>query len=280
MVAVASKVKECPECGLPNPEDQKQCSKCGHDFTKSSLKLGPIVGGLFMVVAVAGLAVALWYLVSSSGNTTGVITNGSPRVVKNLPPPALPVASIPGKGSRSFPETGKTVNGIFLDYWNKTNGLSQHGFPISDVIQEVADMDGNQYAVQYFERSLFEYHPELPPDQQVQLSQLGRLRYRQKYPNGALNQTKNLGDGKFFPETSEFVGGKFWQFWQERGGLTMLGYPVSQEFYEVSSINGKAYVVQYFERAILEAHPENKAPDDVLLAQLGTLRYKEKYVAK
>jgi len=29
--------------------------------------------------------------------------------------------------------------------------------------------------VQWFERARFEYHPENPPDQQVQLTQLGRM---------------------------------------------------------------------------------------------------------
>jgi hypothetical protein len=34
--------------------------------------------------------------------------------------------------------------------------------------------------------------------------------------------------------------------------------------------------VQYFERAVFEHHPENAAPNDVLLSLLGTLRYEQK----
>ena len=30
-----------------------------------------------------------------------------------------PSSDVPGSGSRTFPETGKTVRGIFLDYWNQ-----------------------------------------------------------------------------------------------------------------------------------------------------------------
>jgi C-terminal peptidase prc len=37
--------------------------------------------------------------------------------------------------------------------------------------------------------------------------------------------------------------------------------------------------VQYFERAVFEYHPENQAPYDVLLSQLGTTRYKALYAA-
>ena len=35
--------------------------------------------------------------------------------------------------------------------------------------------------------------------------------------------------------------------------------------------------MQYFERAVFEKHPENQPPYDVLLSQLGTFQYKQKY---
>src|SRR4051794_36066343 len=37
--------------------------------------------------------------------------------------------------SRLFPETGKTVRGKFLTYWNGHGGLPQQGFPISEEMQ-------------------------------------------------------------------------------------------------------------------------------------------------
>lgn len=55
------------------------------------------------------------------------------------------------------------------------------------------------------------------------------------------------------------------------------GYPISDEFMEVSPLNGKPYTVQYFERAVFEYHPENARPYDVLLSHLGLFRYNEKY---
>src|SRR5690349_24819501 len=87
---------------------------------------------------------------------------------------------IPGTGSQTFPETGQTVSGIFLDYWNTHGGLEQQGFPISTSLNEVSDLDGKSYAVQYFERAVFEYHPEQQPPYNVLLSQLGTFQYRQK----------------------------------------------------------------------------------------------------
>lgn len=86
--------------------------------------------------------------------------------------------------SRTFKETGKTVSGRFLEYWNQNGGLAQQGFPISDEFQEKSDLDGKVYTVQYFERSVFEMHPENPKPYDVLLSQLGTFRYKEKYPNG------------------------------------------------------------------------------------------------
>jgi hypothetical protein len=183
--------------------------------------------------------------------------------------------AVPGTGSRTFKETGKAVSGLFLQHWDRNGGVTQQGYPISTVMMERSDLDGKTYAVQYFERSVFEYHAENKAPYDVLLSQLGTFRYRQQYPNGAANQAEARSGGRFFPETGHYVGGTFLQYWQEHGGLAQQGYPISGEFNEVSALNGKTYKVQYFERAVFELHPENKAPYDVLLSQLGTFRYKQ-----
>lgn len=66
-------------------------------------------------------------------------------------------------GSILFKETGKRVGGRFLEYWQKNGGLAQQGFPISEEFQEKSDLDGKTYRVQYFERAVFEMHPENKP---------------------------------------------------------------------------------------------------------------------
>ncbi|HKP53758.1 MAG TPA: alpha/beta fold hydrolase [Chloroflexia bacterium] len=186
--------------------------------------------------------------------------------------------SIPGTESRTFPETGKTVRGLFLSYWEKNGGLAQQGFPISELMSEVSDLDGKTYTVQYFERAVFEYHPENKAPYDVLLSQLGTFQYRKKYPNGAPNQQPNAAAGSIlFPETGKRLGGRFLQYWQQNGALPQQGFPISEEFIERSDLNGKEYRVQYFERAVFEVHPENKPPYDVLLSQLGTFQYRAKY---
>src|SRR5947209_3101209 len=103
--------------------------------------------------------------------------------------PALPQL-LPGLGaapaagqasSRAFPETGKTVQGKFLSYWNTHGGLAQQGYPVSEEMQEKSDIDGKTYTVQYFERAVFEYHPENKAPYDVLLSQLGTTRYKAVY---------------------------------------------------------------------------------------------------
>ncbi|MEO8287109.1 MAG: hypothetical protein ABI670_11820 [Chloroflexota bacterium] len=188
---------------------------------------------------------------------------------------------VPGNNSSIFPETGKSAGGIFLDYWEQNGGLSQQGYPISDLVGEVSPLDKKPYTVQYFERAVFEYHPENRAPYNILLSQLGTFRYKKKYPDGAPDQTQNTSSGSMhFSETGHRLGGRFLEYWDKNGGLSQQGYPISDEFQEKSDLDGKLYTVQYFERAVFELHPENQAPYDVLLSQLGTFRYKELYGKK
>jgi polysaccharide biosynthesis protein PslG len=178
------------------------------------------------------------------------------------------------QAAQTFPETSRTVRGTFLRYWKEHGGLPQQGFPISEEMTEQSDTDGKFYTVQYFERAVFEMHPENPEPYNVLLSLLGVFEYKRKYPNGAPGQQPNTSAGsQLFKETGKRVGGRFLQYWQQNGGLAQQGFPISDEFLEKSDLDGKTYRVQYFERAVFEMHPENKPPYDVLLSQLGKFRF-------
>ena len=73
----------------------------------------------------------------------------------------------------------------------------------------------------------------------------------------------------YFAATGQYLDGEFMQYWQAHGGLPIFGYPLTPAFRE----NG--YLVQYFERARFELHPENAgSPYEVLLGQLGKERLK------
>ncbi|HEX9988871.1 MAG TPA: kelch repeat-containing protein [Chloroflexia bacterium] len=192
------------------------------------------------------------------------------------------LAQTPQPNCMQFQQTSRQVCGRFLEYWQGNGGLAQQGLPISPEMQEKSDTDGKTYTVQYFERAVFEAHPENRQPYDVLLTLLGAFEYRRKYPGaaGAPNQRPNTTPGSIlFQQTGKRVGGRFLQYWQQNGGLAQQGYPISNEFQERSDTDGKTYTVQYFERAVFELHTENQQPNDVLLSLLGRFRYTQKYSA-
>jgi hypothetical protein len=97
------------------------------------------------------------------------------------------------QGGRRFPETNHLVGGAFLKYWTEHGGLAQQGLPLTDEFQEQSDLDSQTYTVQYFERAVFEYHPEnagSPYD--VLLAQLGTYRWHDTHPGSVLVRSFGL----------------------------------------------------------------------------------------
>jgi LPXTG-site transpeptidase (sortase) family protein len=90
-------------------------------------------------------------------------------------PPFTPLTaeSVPD-GTHFFAETGHTLQGVFLQFWQENGGVVTFGYPLSEQFAEENPQDGQTYTVQYFERARFEWHPELPPESRVQLGHLGR----------------------------------------------------------------------------------------------------------
>ena len=84
----------------------------------------------------------------------------------------------------SFTQTGKSVCGTFMGYWNAHGGLAQYGYPISDVFMETNSPppagDGQLHRVQYFQRARFEEHLEATIEFDVQSGLLGRDQYKSK----------------------------------------------------------------------------------------------------
>lgn len=115
----------------------------------------------------------------------------------NLNAAVTPVI-VPGGGSRFFPDTGHTVTGLFLNYWNTHGGLQQQGFPISEAFVETSLTDGRPYVTQYFQRARFEYHPEISgQNNQVLLGLVGVEIYQRKVSGGgpAPTPTQVAGGG-------------------------------------------------------------------------------------
>lgn len=87
-------------------------------------------------------------------------------------------------GCQTFPQTGHKVCGRFLQYWSQRGGLAQQGYPLSEEFVETSELNGKPYTVQYFERAVFELHPENRPPNDVLLSQLGTFQGKRLYSKG------------------------------------------------------------------------------------------------
>jgi hypothetical protein len=163
-----------------------------------------------------------------------------------------------------FGETGQAIAPQFAEYWRDHGGLGLFGYPISRPVPL------NGYLSQFFERAIFEYHPENKgTPYEVQLRLLGN-----EFTHGRTFDKADVAlltpDKIYFPETGHSLGGAFLKHWQENGAMQVYGYPISEEITEVSPTDGQPYLVQYFERNRFEYHPEAAGtPFEVQLGLLG-----------
>ena len=168
------------------------------------------------------------------------------------------------KGLIHFSETRQAIAPQFAAYWQERGGLERFGYPISRPVPIRGILS------QFFERAVFEWHPENEgTPHEVLLRLLGN-----EYTQGRLFDTADPStlptDRLYVPETRHSMGGVFLKFWQQTGGLSVYGYPISEEVEEVSPTDGKSYTVQYFERNRFELHPEAAGtPYEVQLGLLG-----------
>jgi hypothetical protein len=81
----------------------------------------------------------------------------------------------------------------FLAFFNAHGGLAQFGYPISNYSSE-----GDQY-VQYFERARFEWHPGLPDNLWVRLTDIGRIQFDQSHRDPLLLKPVSNGDNRTAP---------------------------------------------------------------------------------
>lgn len=159
-----------------------------------------------------------------------------------------------------FPQTGHTLAYSFRAFFDAHGGLPMLGFPLTEVFME------NGLPVQYFERARLEWHAE---NGLVLAGHLGRWAAQGREHEPAFAPAAAMPEASFFAETAHNLGGQFRAFWQTRGGLDMFGFPISEELREINQQDGQSYIVQYFERARFEWHPELPAGQQVLLGHLG-----------
>jgi Tol biopolymer transport system component len=180
------------------------------------------------------------------------------------------------QGPRCFDGIANCIDGRIREYWEQNGGLPVFGLPITPLQEET--IDGQTLQVQWFERNRLELHPgnERPYD-----VLLGRLGAEAVEDTGAPPREEPREGCAYFDETGYNVCGDFLAYWQANGleldgvpgttaqeSLALFGYPLTGEF-ETTLEDGNRYVVQWFERARFERHPENQPPFNVLLSRLG-----------
>ncbi|HEX2914282.1 MAG TPA: cellulase family glycosylhydrolase [Chloroflexia bacterium] len=172
-----------------------------------------------------------------------------------------------------FAITGHYMSGAFKTYWESYGGLEQFGYPLTEPFYQQST-NGATYVTQYFERAIFEYHPENAGTKyQVLLRLVGHdltTGRENEGPFKAIAPFASNSDRNFYSQTGHSLAFGFKGYWEKYGGLAQFGYPISEEFTELNPADGKTYTVQYFERARFEYHPEFKGTKyEVLLGLLG-----------
>ncbi|RLC61205.1 MAG: hypothetical protein DRI48_11020 [Chloroflexi bacterium] len=163
-----------------------------------------------------------------------------------------------------FTETGHWVCDEFLEYFNTRGGAEIFGYPRT---KRFTDPERG-LEVQYFQRARMELHPYNPEPYKVLLGLLvDELGYRFPKatdipPNGPLHH--------YFAETGYVVSYAFLDYFREKGGLDIFGYPRSEFMYE------EGYIVQYFQRARMEWHPEIVSGPQMRLTNIGDI-YLERF---
>lgn len=124
-----------------------------------------------------------------------------------------------------FSETGHNLEGHFLEFWRTNGGELIFGDPITE-------MTNTGMPMQYFQKARLELHS----NNQVKLGLLGSELYEEE------KGFTPILDGPNTP--------KFSRFYNKRGGADIFGYPISPVLEE------EGRLVQYFQRAKFEYHPE------------------------
>jgi hypothetical protein len=159
-----------------------------------------------------------------------------------------------------IPETGQSIDGVFLDSWRAWGGAESWGMPLTQEFNE------NGRIVQYYDFGRFEYHPDDLDGSVVQFGELGRqlrpfmLRREAGTGSAATNEAAltalawapiQAGDRadsetwRYVPETQHAVAAGFKTFWESTGEATYLGNPLTEPF----KVDGTTF--QVFERGEL-----------------------------
>jgi hypothetical protein len=152
-----------------------------------------------------------------------------------------------------FDEAGYVVKGKFLRFFKEHGGLLVFGYPISPA---VTDRD---YSFQYFQNGRLEMDAEGTINLSLLPNELSQRR------TNAIPESETPAGGRYFPTTGHSLERAFLDFYLEHGGHDLFGYPITE------LINENDRLVQYFERAVFEWHPQLPNGQRVQLRRIGEI---------
>ncbi|MGH2552049.1 MAG: LGFP repeat-containing protein, partial [Thermomicrobiales bacterium] len=197
------------------------------------------LSGVFIAVVVALLAIVPFTALSASASPVASQTSLNSSNQDGWSPPSTVY----------IPDTGQSIDGVFLDYWRANGGANAFGNPITP------EFTLGGHTVQYYQYARFEYWPEDADGNVVHLGAIGeelrpQLVMRQgttATAPGALAQLAQISLAWLpvsnsiakTPETDSFtyvsasghtVSNGFKSFWESTGGADYLGNPVTEEY--------------------------------------------------
>lgn len=178
-----------------------------------------------------------------------------PSVLAQSPTPVPPLY---------FSATGHNVVEPFASFFITHGGQARFGNPITEAFDD--SLTGLK--VQYFQKARLEWHPGNPDPYKVQLGLLGQALKSPEAPLAVTDIPSPSDPGcQYFLETGHKTCFRFLEYWRANGGLDLFGYPIARPGIE----GGR--MVQYFQRARLEWHPEQPEGQRVQAASVGQIYY-------
>lgn len=173
-----------------------------------------------------------------------------------------------------FAETGHSLRGALLAYWNNRGGVARFGLPLTEELIEAEAGTGRQRIVQYFERARFEHYPEHAGTiNEVQAGNvyLGQMALqRQNIALPSASGAQGVPPECRATPTGYTVCPPFRSVWEQYAAIAPIGNPLTAPFAMTNPGTGKFTMVQYFEHARLEHFPEQAGtPFEVQFGLVG-----------
>jgi hypothetical protein len=161
------------------------------------------------------------------------------------------------RGGRYFAETGHTLDGRFLDFFDGHGGADIFGFPITESFTEPDDGQ----LIQYTENARFEWAIDDEGIGHAALRPLGEILGGWYVPD-ASSQADGRGC-RYFEESGHAICYAFLAFFNAHGGQDLFGLPISDFVIQNDRI------VQYFQFFRLDWYPDAPEADQIRVGPLG-----------